>query len=671
MSAGTSTAQGLFRRYRRWTWLTLAGALTLAAALMILEINGEYESEMQEEAENLLSHAGALASIFQATTNHVTALRQAAETRLTQRRRPPVPRSELLTRLLIDRQGDLWTLDHPPEPFDTAVIGNLTGLARAVDDDLARELEMALALNSEFRVASQALSDAAWVYYVSTAGFINLFPWHPSSKYHYAPTLLEKEFVTALEPKANPVRTTRWTAAYRDEAGLGLMITAAAPVYDGDAFRGVVCVDMTLSRLRRLVSELPAPYGSAFIINDRGQLLAHRDLVRPDDPEPNRFEIAFPEDIRDRAAALVDEAARGGTMLDAGDWRVDAEPIAGTPFTLVVLVSERIMLREVLTRTPLTMLALLAGLGAMLAVSNAATRREFIQPSERLVGFIEAESRGQATGIPPVPEAWRPWFETVHSVFNAHAQLVAIRHELDVARRMQQAILPTRFPDRPDVQLFARMEPARQVGGDFYDFFWLDEHRLGFVVADVSDKGVPAALFMAVSRTLLRAVAVDAAGPAAALSAANDLLSQDNEQAMFVTVFYGVLDLRTGRLVFANGGHNPPALLTEGGEAAFLPGGKGMALGAVEGVPYAEAEVVMPPGAALVCYTDGVTDAVDVAGDLFGEERLLGALGAPADARTLVDRLFGVVDGFSEGAAQADDITALSIRWSGPSPAAV
>jgi len=267
--------------------------------------------------------------------------------------------------------------------------------------------------------------------------------------------------------------------------------------------------------------------------------------------------------------------------------------------------------------------------------------------------------------IPDVPAAWRPWFETITDIFNEHSQLVSIRKELDVARRIQQSILPTHFPSRDEFQIHACMIPAKEVGGDFYDFFWLDERHLGLVIADVSGKGVPAALFMAVARTLLRAVAPTAASPAACLETANSLLAHDNEQCMFVTTFYGVLDTINGDFTYANGGHNHPYLIGPEGVVTALPGTNGLALGVAEGVPYKETKISLAPGASLFLFTDGVTESFDAGLAPFTEDRLVPVLREVAgqDVHVIIDGVVKAVETFAAGAAQSDDITCLALHF--------
>lgn len=246
-------------------------------------------------------------------------------------------------------------------------------------------------------------------------------------------------------------------------------------------------------------------------------------------------------------------------------------------------------------------------------------------------------------------------------------QLLEIRRELDIARSIQQSILPRTFPRRPDLDLFAEMLPAQEVGGDFYDFFLIDDTHLGVVVGDVSGKGVPAALFMAVSRTVLRSVALEKAPPGESLRRVNALLCLDNSAEMFVTVFYGVLDTRTGELAYSNGGHNPPYVVRGAGDVEALEGTGGVVLGVLDDLQYREKRVVLRPGDAVFLYTDGVTEAMDAEGNLFSDPRLQAVLaahpGATSEAvtRAVVDE----VQRYSASVPQSDDITTLAIRYRG------
>jgi sigma-B regulation protein RsbU (phosphoserine phosphatase) len=189
---------------------------------------------------------------------------------------------------------------------------------------------------------------------------------------------------------------------------------------------------------------------------------------------------------------------------------------------------------------------------------------------------------------------------------------------------------------------------------------------VGVVIADVSGKGVPAALFMAVARTLLRAIAPATTGPGTCLALANDLLSQDNDAMMFVTLFYGILDTSTGELAYANAGHNPPYLIAPDGTISQLPGTGGMALGVMENMPYAEAYARLEPHSTLLLYTDGITEAFNPEDEEFGEARLATQLVGLAHepVEPLLMRLIDSVYAFANGAPQSDDITCLAIHYS-------
>ena len=253
-------------------------------------------------------------------------------------------------------------------------------------------------------------------------------------------------------------------------------------------------------------------------------------------------------------------------------------------------------------------------------------------------------------------EEWR-------EALSSRDKLVALQNELEIARQMQQSILPTQFPQGADYAVYASMEPARDVGGDFYDVVRLDDGRLGLAIADVSDKGVPAALMMMSCRTLLKGAAIGSRGPGEALVEVNELLHNDNEASMFVTVFYVVYDPATGQLTYANGGHNPPLVVHADGSSDILPLTDGIALGLVPGIEYRQHTVALAPGDTAVLYTDGVTEAMNGEGEFFGTERLQATFAStpPTDAREANETVFRAVHSFVGDTPQSDDITCLAL----------
>ena len=240
-------------------------------------------------------------------------------------------------------------------------------------------------------------------------------------------------------------------------------------------------------------------------------------------------------------------------------------------------------------------------------------------------------------------------------------KLVAIQNELDVASEMQQSILPVHFPSSRSYQVYASMDPARSVGGDFFDVVRLDNNRIGLAIADVSGKGVPAALFMMSARTLLKGAAIGTLEPKSVLDEVNNLLQEDNESSMFVTVLYAVYNPESGQLTIANGGHNPPLVVRKDGTSELLTLSSGLALGLLPDYEFEEIVTRLEPGETVVLYTDGVTEAMNSVDEEFGNERLLNLFAGapPTNAQQASDAVFAAVRSFAGGTPQSDDITCL------------
>jgi sigma-B regulation protein RsbU (phosphoserine phosphatase) len=246
------------------------------------------------------------------------------------------------------------------------------------------------------------------------------------------------------------------------------------------------------------------------------------------------------------------------------------------------------------------------------------------------------------------------------------AATARIAEELQITQRMQISILPTEALVTDGARVFARMVPAREVGGDFYDFMRIDEHRIAVVIGDVSGKGVPAAFFMAVARTVLRRLALSGGTPGEILASANDELCESNPLELFVTAFVGILDRRDGSFVYANAGHNPPCLISPTGEVTFLERTGGMALGVMPDLPQGERTITVATGEAVFLYTDGVTEAFDANGVQFEEERMLEILRKKIAGETVVERMITAVERFSQGIERSDDVTVLSLDRTAP-----
>ena len=285
----------------------------------------------------------------------------------------------------------------------------------------------------------------------------------------------------------------------------------------------------------------------------------------------------------------------------------------------------------------------------MIALSSGVSVKQFADQDLEMLASIASAAALRVRNIELAEEA---------------AARRVLERELSLAHDIQMAMLPRQQLARPEIDLAARLTPARSVGGDLYDVV-MDDDGIWFVVADVSGKGVAAALYMAVAKTLFRASVHPGIGPAAILARMNRELSRDNEQFVFVTALIGRLTFATGEVVLGDAGHMPPLVIGAAAPASIPQVPKCMALGVVEDTPYSEGRFTLAPGEALVLYTDGVTDARNVAGDLFGPDRLTRAVeqlaGQPAEA--IVAGISDAVDAFEGGAAQEDDVTLMVLRY--------
>ena len=255
------------------------------------------------------------------------------------------------------------------------------------------------------------------------------------------------------------------------------------------------------------------------------------------------------------------------------------------------------------------------------------------------------------------------WREAIAS----RDKLITLQNELDVATKIQQSILPTTFPSGDDFDVFGHMVAARNVGGDFFDILRLEYGRIGLAIADVSDKGVPAALFMMSTRTLLKGTAIGGSNPGDVLREVNDQLCEENDAEMFVTVLYAVYDPQNRQLTYSNGGHDSPLIIHADGSSTLLPLTRGIALGVMPGLTYNQQTVSLKPGDTVILYTDGVTEAMNAEGEQYGLDDLrdMFADAPPGSSEAANKAVFDAVHQFAQDTPQSDDITCLVMRRGG------
>jgi len=269
-----------------------------------------------------------------------------------------------------------------------------------------------------------------------------------------------------------------------------------------------------------------------------------------------------------------------------------------------------------------------------------------------------------------ITERMRIREKSVIQRLQAQMELESIQKELTIASNIQTSLLPSQhplFPDRIEVDIFSMMHPAKSIGGDFYDVFFVTPNKLFIAVGDVSGKGIAAALFMVQTIMHLKTQALLEFTPHEILERVNNSLCKNNTTSMFVTIFCGILDIETGKFVYSNGGHNPPLTDAVTGNFEFMPVPQGIVVGFMEGVEYKSASLQLKPGDAIFVYTDGVTEAENRQKDFFSEERLLKLLAdsGRVSAQNIIELVKREINTFSEGVEQSDDITMLTLRYRG------
>lgn len=477
-----------------------------------------------------------------------------------------------------------------------------------------------------------------------------------------------------------------WTEPYLDAGGGGAwMITYSAPVFrlttHGRRFHAVVTSDITLDHLHDIVGGIRVgESGYGLVLSRDGQLISHPDrkamLARVPDGErrlqPGTAHVVEEMMKGDRGFAPIHDAWLGQ------DVRAVFGPIPGTDWSLAVIYPEDELLGE--ARRLFARQLLLLGLGMLLLAGITwAVARHLTRPLVDLATSAAAIGAGNLDATLPEPAsrdevgllagAFRQMRDALKVYIRDLEETARARErfetELRTARRVQEAMLPSNTVQGSGFELAASLTPARSIGGDLFAHFER-EGRFYFLVADVSGKGIPAALFMARTKTMFEASALGRDRPADILGELNRGLLGENEAGMFVTAVCGSLDPATGDLVLSCAGHDPPVRVDVGGGARPLRLDGGPILGLLPIDAFPEERIPLAPGAIIVAFTDGVTEANDLAGGFFGLERTVQALarGKPASAAEARDLLIDAVREFARGAEPSDDLTVLALRWS-------
>ena len=489
-----------------------------------------------------------------------------------------------------------------------------------------------------------------------------------------------------------------WSEPYFGRAGGIIMTSCSVPFYHrssagGRYFAGIVCIDLNLNRLRNIVASLKiGRTGYAFLITRNGTFVTHprAGLVMNESIFSIADELHSPGLRalgRRMIAGETGFTAYRGLLNHQDNWMVYT-PLKANGWVLGAIFPQQELMADLVRLN--RKIVLLAGGGFLLVfLVIFIVSRQTVGPVKALTTATEQIAAGQfETPLPAViddheepganeiirlartfakmQQSLKEYIENLRITTAARERIAS---ELNIAAEIQRGILPGTFPPFPEhreFSLYAMLKPAREVGGDLYDFFMLDDSHLCFTVGDVSGKGVAAALFMAITQTLVKTRS--GPDPGAVLNRVNNDLAEDNPSMMFVTLFLGILNFKTGELVYSNGGHNPPYLLAPDRQerpAAPLPGTDGIALGVVEDFHFASRQIKLEKGEVLFVFTDGVTEAMNPQLELYDDERLEKALSslAGAEPESITTAIMEELTVFAAGAEQADDITMLAIKW--------
>lgn len=494
------------------------------------------------------------------------------------------------------------------------------------------------------------------------------------------------------------LREPVWSEPYYDEGGGGIiMATYSVPFYwpenslKAGEFRGIITIDISLVWLKEVFEALKIyESGYGFLLSQSGKYLVH---PIPDNiMNASIFDIAElqkNEHLRELGRKMV-RGQRGFTKTnEPGSGRevyLSFAPLPSSGYAIGIVIPVAELFADLSRLNRNVMLIAVLGVLALFGVISFIAGR-ITGPIRRLSGATTLIGQGDFNA--PLPEIQSndeigklthsfekmqiALAEYIENLKETTAAKEKIEGELRIAHDIQMSIIPRTFPpfpDRSDVDIYGIVESAKAVGGDLYDFFLLDDDHLGAAIGDVSGKGVPASLFMAVTRTLLRAKSMNMkdASPGKIITSMDMDLCTENDAGMFVTFFYIILNLKTGELEYCNAGHNPPFILHENGDVTALRTVHGFPLGVMEADPYQTGKINIMPGTRIILYTDGVTEAENKARELFREERLLTVLEKFKKSQDPKEITLGVrkaVKDFTMDAEQSDDLTMLVITYLG------
>lgn len=587
--------------------------------------------------------------------------------------------------------------ERPGDPLSTSVIYYSPGAEKTVPPEEAK----AAGTMTQIFIPVYATDPQTSAVFVGTeSGVSVIYPWTTGLNASFDPR--QRDWF--VDAKKNGDIT--WSDPYVDLLGHGLMITCSRPVYDKKTGRlWVVGADVTIETINQnIIGTQVGDRGYAMLIDDKGNVITRPGLTSGD----QRWDESFVTEnlLSSNNTGLVGVAQQmvtGNTGIarvsfDDGDRFIAYAPVTSVNWSVGVVMpvdevtaparstSARIendtaSVASHIARQQATMQTLFAILFVVLIVIVCVLAYFFARYLTRPLVLLGkgAEAIGRGDLDHRVDIATQDEFGTLADTFNrmasdlrdyistlkrTTAEKERMLKELEIAKGIQQSFLPETAPDLPGFDLAGYNLPALEVGGDFYDFIPLSSDHYGLVIADVSGKGVPAALFMALSRTLIRASATSVEDPARSILEANRHIFADSKSSMFVTLFYAVLDCREKSLTCVNAGHNPPLYLSAGSGCVRLLNAEGIALGVLDEIELKSVKIQLQPGDVAVLYTDGVTEATNERDEEYGVERLMACVEASRSrsSREIIDTVVREVTAFAGTHPQHDDITLMVLK---------
>lgn len=587
--------------------------------------------------------------------------------------------------------------EKPADPASTTVLFLSPGVEK---DILIDERDAAGMMTDIFIPLFVSDQNLAAVYVGTDSGMAFIYPWFTGMDASFDPRL------RGWFKQAKETGGMTWSEPYVDLLGHGLMMTCSKPVSDpGKDWLWVIGADVTIETINRnIIGTQVGESGYAMLIDQHGNVITRPGLTSGD----MRWDESFVTEnlLKSGNAGLVAVAREmtsgkegiARVSFEGGDRFIAYAPVKSVNWSVgVVMPVDEVIAPAISTRGRILMAsdetalhitqqqetlktvfsAIFVILLAVVVVLSLIFSRYLTRPLEDLKMGSEAIGRGDLDYQVEVRTGDE--FEDLAASFNrmagdlkehirslrlTTAEKERIQKELEIARGIQQSFLPESAPRIPGIDLEGLNLPAAEVGGDFYDFIPVGSTSWGLVIADVSGKGVPAALFMALSRTLIRASASRNPDPVLSIMEANRSIYLDAKTSMFVTLFYAILDTRKKTLTFVNAGHNPPLHLSSGSEGITLLKAKGIALGVIDEVELEPVEVALSPGDLVVLYTDGVTEAADEQDHEYGVERLSALVKAlrHLSAQQIIGAIVSDVQAFAGSRPQFDDITLMVLK---------